>query len=88
MTTTQLANPSWVLGLDAVDGTSLALVGGKAANLGELIAAGLPVPPGFAVTTEGYRLAVEETGLGQLYAELAAVSACLLYTSPSPRDRS
>ncbi len=29
-------------------------VGGKAANLGELIGAGLPVPPGFVVTTDAY----------------------------------
>ena len=29
-------------------------VGGKNASLGEMIAAGLPVPPGFAVTTEAY----------------------------------
>ena len=33
----------------------LPLVGGKAANLGELIRAGLPVPPGVCVTTEAYR---------------------------------
>jgi pyruvate,water dikinase len=29
-------------------------VGGKNASLGEMMAAGLPVPPGFAVTTEAY----------------------------------
>lgn len=29
-------------------------VGGKNASLGEMIAAGLPVPPGFALTTEAY----------------------------------
>ena len=31
-------------------------VGGKNASLGTMIAAGLPVPPGFAVTTEAYDL--------------------------------
>lgn len=30
-------------------------VGGKAASLGEMTGAGLPVPPGFALTTESYR---------------------------------
>jgi hypothetical protein len=40
-----------VLDLAAVDGTLLALVGGKAGNLGEMIRAGLPVPPGLCVTT-------------------------------------
>ena len=29
-------------------------VGGKNSSLGEMIAAGLPVPPGFAITTEAY----------------------------------
>ncbi len=29
-------------------------VGGKAANLGEMVKAGLPVPPGFVITTDGY----------------------------------
>nr|WP_236557670.1 PEP/pyruvate-binding domain-containing protein [Arthrobacter sp. 9AX] len=33
----------------------LPLVGGKAANLGELITAGLPVPDGFCLTTEAYK---------------------------------
>jgi rifampicin phosphotransferase len=44
-----------VLDLADVDGGMLPLVGGKAANLGELIRAGLPVPPGVCVTTEAYR---------------------------------
>ena len=37
--------------------------GGKGANLGELITAGLDVPPGFCVTTAAYRRAVVEAGL-------------------------
>jgi rifampicin phosphotransferase len=41
--------------LDEVDATSLSLVGGKGANLGELVAAGIPVPPAFCVTTSAYR---------------------------------
>jgi len=44
-----------VLDLAAVDASLLPVVGGKAANLGELIRAGLPVPPGVCVTTEAYR---------------------------------
>ncbi len=34
---------------------STPLVGGKCSSLGELINAGVRVPPGFALTTEGYR---------------------------------
>ncbi|SDH40091.1 PEP/pyruvate-binding domain-containing protein [Nonomuraea jiangxiensis] len=37
----------------------LAEVGGKAANLGELTRAGLPVPPGWVLTTEAYRQVAE-----------------------------
>jgi pyruvate,water dikinase len=44
-----------VLDLADVDATFLPEVGGKAANLGELIRAGFPVPPGVCVTTEAYR---------------------------------
>ncbi|HVR20208.1 MAG TPA: PEP/pyruvate-binding domain-containing protein, partial [Polyangiaceae bacterium] len=45
----------FVLDLANIDGSMLALVGGKAGNLGEMMRAGLPVPPGFCVTTEAYR---------------------------------
>lgn len=50
--------------LDQAD--RLALVGGKAANLGELTRAGLPVPDGFSLTTHAYELAA--AGLGELEA--------------------
>ncbi|MEW5870824.1 MAG: PEP/pyruvate-binding domain-containing protein [Chloroflexota bacterium] len=35
--------------------SDLLLAGGKGANLGALLQAGLPVPPGFCITTAGYR---------------------------------
>ena len=44
----------WALPLDGPTPTR-ASVGGKAANLGRLAAAGLPVPPGFVVTTDAFR---------------------------------
>lgn len=37
--------------------------GGKGANLGELISAGLPAPPGFCVTTAAYRRVIAEAAL-------------------------
>ena len=40
--------------LDHVGDNRRSLVGGKAFNLGKLIAAGLPVPPGFCVTTTAF----------------------------------
>lgn len=42
---------------------SVALVGGKCSSLGELIGAGVRVPPGFALTTEGYRQFMDEAGI-------------------------
>ncbi len=41
------------------------LVGGKAANLGELVRAGQPVPPGFVITTESYQAFVDANGLAE-----------------------
>ncbi|MFA6313558.1 MAG: PEP/pyruvate-binding domain-containing protein [Sterolibacterium sp.] len=42
---------------------SVPLVGGKCSSLGELINAGVRVPPGFALTTEGYRRFMAEAGI-------------------------
>jgi pyruvate,water dikinase len=48
--------------------------GGKSANLGELLSAGIPVPSGFAVGASAYRAFVEETGLdGTIAAALSRV---------------
>jgi pyruvate,water dikinase len=38
-------------------------VGGKAASLGEMTGAGLPVPPGFALTTKAFRLSRDASDL-------------------------
>ncbi|MDT7581082.1 MAG: rifampicin phosphotransferase, partial [Pseudonocardiales bacterium] len=43
-----------VVDLAALRAGDLPRAGGKAANLGELISAGLPVPGGFCVTTDAY----------------------------------
>jgi pyruvate,water dikinase len=44
----------YTLWFDRVGKEALFLVGGKNASLGELIRAGIPVPPGFSVTTDAY----------------------------------
>jgi len=46
-----------------LDKSSLQLVGGKNASLGELIKAGIRVPPGFAVTTMSYEEFIKKTGI-------------------------
>jgi len=52
-----------VLWLDDVRADDLDAVGGKAASLGELTAADLPVPPAFVVTADTYRTFIEDTGI-------------------------
>ncbi|HZO70681.1 MAG TPA: PEP/pyruvate-binding domain-containing protein [Ktedonobacteraceae bacterium] len=64
-----------VLALD--DSTvTLEQVGGKGASLARMAAAGLPVPPGFLVTTAAYRRFVAENGLQEQI--LAAVSGIVV----------
>ena len=52
-----------IVNLADVSDSDLPLVGGKAGKLGELVRQGLPVPPGFVVTTEAYQAFVDSTVL-------------------------
>src|SRR5947209_10465578 len=61
-----------VVPLQTLDRTLLPLVGGKAANLGELTRAGFFVPDGFCVTTAAYALLSDGARLEPILAELAS----------------
>jgi pyruvate,water dikinase len=50
--------------------TDIPLAGGKNANLGEMISAGLPVPPGFAVTAYAYEKFTETTHIAKKIYEI------------------
>src|SRR6478609_3623394 len=64
-----------VLALDDASAT-LEKVGGKGASLARMAAAGLPVPPGFHITTAAYRRFVTENGLQeQILSAVSAVTA-------------
>ena len=52
-----------VIWFEGLRKTDIPSVGGKNANLGEMINAGLPVPPGFAITAYSYKKFIEETGI-------------------------
>ncbi len=52
-----------VLWLDEVDKDDVPIVGGKAANLGELIRVGIPVPEGFVVDGKTFMDFLESSGL-------------------------
>ncbi len=59
------------LSLESAEAT-LELVGGKGASLARMAAAGLPVPPGFHLTTAAYRRFVEANGLQTAIVEAAS----------------
>ena len=51
-----------ILWFEEVGRDFVSTVGGKNANLGEMVRIGVPVPEGFAITTEAYERFMEETG--------------------------
>ena len=61
----------YIRGLDTIGATDIELAGGKAANLGELVTAGFPVPGGCVLTTDAYRAFVAANGLEERILELA-----------------
>ena len=61
----QAKDKKLVLWFEELSKDDVPLVGGKCANLGEMINAGIPVPPGFAVTAYAYKRFIEETGISQ-----------------------
>jgi pyruvate,water dikinase len=61
-----------IVGLEEVSDRDLALVGGKASKLGDLVRQGLPVPPGFVVTTEAYHQFAEQPRLKREIADALA----------------
>jgi pyruvate,water dikinase len=64
----------YILNFEQLDKSSLPLVGGKNASLGEMIKAGIRVPPGFAVTTDSYFSFITETGIkDKIYDILSSV---------------
>ena len=59
--------------LTDVDAGSLALVGGKAAQLGVMLRGGLPVPPGFCVTTAAFRRGMDAALTAEIVAAYRAL---------------
>lgn len=65
-----------VRNLVELDRGDSAVAGGKGANLGELVRARLPVPPGFVVTAQAYLQAMEDGGVrAELRDALAGATA-------------
>jgi len=62
----------YILDFEKLNKNSLPLVGGKNASLGEMINAGIRVPPGFAVTTDSYSVFMEKAGINDTIFSLLA----------------
>lgn len=71
----------YVLRLDQVGRGDVARVGGKCANLGELLHLGVQVPPGFAVTVEAFRKFLHQADLTTRIAQI--ISDCNGSADPS-----
>ena len=66
----------YILHLAALNRNDLSRAGGKGANLGEMLSAGLPVPPGFCILTDAYRDFVIDNHLEEIIVrECAAADA-------------
>src|SRR5438034_7670378 len=78
-----MSNESFIPLVLALDDASATLekVGGKGASLARMAAAGLPVPPGFHITTAAYRRSIAENGLQeQILSAVSTVTAVQLAT--------
>ncbi|MDQ0032179.1 PEP/pyruvate-binding domain-containing protein [Arthrobacter bambusae] len=58
-----------------VQAGDVAVAGGKGVGLGNLVRGGLPVPPGFVLTTAAYKAFVDANGIQDRIQELAALPA-------------
>jgi pyruvate, water dikinase len=55
----------YCLPFSAINRHDVPLAGGKGANLGDMVQAGLPVPPGFVITSAAYRKMFASSGLDE-----------------------
>ena len=53
----------YIIFYDEIKDEDLPLVGGKNFNLGKMLKNGIPVPPGFAITSEAYEYFISKAGL-------------------------
>src|SRR5260221_11379685 len=73
---------------DGADEQQLDVVGGKGANLGRLSHLGLPVPPGFVITTAAYRAFLAANELERLGATDPGSLRARIPQVPLPDDLS
>lgn len=69
-----MTNLPLVIDFKDIDRDSLSLVGGKGANLGEMVKAGFPVPNGFAITVPSYELFLSENDIASKIYEILEIT--------------
>ncbi len=62
--------PALVLPFSKIRKEDIPLVGGKGANLGEMVSFGIPVPNGFVITAQAYEKVIEHNGLQPVIREI------------------
>ena len=81
----------FVIGLDKVGRQDIKAAGGKGANLGEIIKAGIPVPEGFVVTTSSFDRLIQVHNLDSKVQDIIATTnvddtSALLVASQKLKD--
>ncbi len=79
----QVDEKQWIFRFEELNQDKFPAVGRKCANLGEMTLAGLPVPPGFALSVDAYLSFLQMTGLADKITEYLKqfdLSAALGYT--------
>ncbi|OGH19289.1 MAG: hypothetical protein A3D74_01570 [Candidatus Levybacteria bacterium RIFCSPHIGHO2_02_FULL_37_13] len=75
----------FVLWLSEIDKTHAPYIGGKAANLGEMLKNKLPVPNGFVITSSAYQTFIKENNLKD---KIHAVMKSIDYNDPNSLSKS
>ncbi|BBD72667.1 phosphoenolpyruvate synthase [Sulfodiicoccus acidiphilus] len=95
MVSSLIGKEEYVVKIQDVNKDMVGLVGGKAANLGELIAMGARVPPGFVVTSKAFNYFLRSNGIFEKVNEIlsskddrqaSADIKALIMNSSIPRD--
>jgi pyruvate,water dikinase len=63
-------NQTYAFAFDSGDDPTIERLGGKCNSLAIMTSAGMPVPPGFAITTDAFDKVMTETALGSRIAEI------------------
>jgi pyruvate, water dikinase len=78
--------PEYTRPLERLSRSDEPAFGGKSANLGELLAAEIPVPPGFAISTAAYEAFVRDAGLQDTIAAASPAIGDAMRAAPVPDE--